>query len=68
MTTLLLFVCLISTDNCGPVKINGFINERQCGDLRPLLVDGWLVQHKQYELKRWICTERPDFLIYRFQS
>lgn len=69
MVTLLVLACLVSTDNCRPLAIaGGFVHEKQCLDYSQMMVTGWVVQHPEVEVRRVMCTDKPEYVIGKYQT
>ena len=68
MISLLVLACL-SGDDCRVVPVaGGFVHEKQCLAYRALLIAGWRVQHPGIEVQRSICTDKPEYVIGRWQT
>lgn len=64
MISLLIFACLVGTDNCRPVVVaGGFVHPAQCEAYHELMLAGWSVEHPDAKVERWICTESPERII-----
>lgn len=69
MITLMVFACLIGTEKCRPlIVMDGFIHEKQCVVYSQLMVTGWAVQHPEVEVRRTLCTDKPEYIIGKYQS
>lgn len=66
MLALLVFACLINggDESCDvAVVAGGFVHERQCLAYRRLMLAGWEALHPDMEIRRAVCTDKPEFVI-----
>jgi len=68
MFTLIILACLAG-DNCRPVVVaGGFVHQKQCHAYGSLMIDGWRVRNPGADVQRVICTDKPEYVIGRWQT
>ncbi len=67
MLTIVLYACLMASDNCTITALaGGFVTAEQCQQLGArFIVPAWVVLNPDKELRRWICTPSPEYLLNR---